>query len=293
MRQVSRGRALALAAGVAALASIAPPSSAATIMSDNFSGDTVGGGAPANYGTGGDAGGITLNVVDDTNNLATGGANALSGAVTASTSYASRAFTAQTLGVGDSITVSFDVGISSPASPTSGDRIFRFGLYNSTASSLGFTGRLDTGANGGNTYDIFRSISIFNTTTASGSASLVSGTAADAQLDDNVVRHVTMTIARDGTGAHGTLTVQEGSNAPVSIGPSTLNAAPPDTSYWTLDQFVIGFNGTAGAPGIGGAPAETFFLDNVIVAFNPVPEPTSLCAIAGIGAGLLGRRRRQ
>jgi hypothetical protein len=75
-------------------------------------------------------------------------------------------------------------------------------------------------------------------------------TAADAQLDDNVVRHVTMTIARDTTGAHGTLTVQEASNTPVSIGPSTLNAAPPDTSYWTLDQFVIGFNGTPGAPGI-------------------------------------------
>jgi hypothetical protein len=290
MRQRLNGWA---AVAVAAMALATPTASpAAVVIDDNFSGDTVGG-TPANYSTGGVAGGITLGVVDDANNLSTGGGNALSGAVTNSTAYAQRSFAAQTLAVGDSITVSFDVRISSPAAPTSGDRIFRWGLYNSTAGSLGFTGRLDTGtdANAG-TYDIFRSVSIFNTATASGSASLISGTNASTQLDDNIVRHVTMTIARDGAGAHGTLTVQEGANAPVSIGPSTNNAAVPNDSYFTLDQFVIGFNGTAGAPGIGGAPAATFHLDNVLVTFTAVPEPGSVCAALG-AAGLLWRRRRQ
>ena len=277
---------------LAAMALATPrAASAALVIDDNFSGDTVGG-TPANYSTGGVAGGITLGVVDDASNLSTGGGNALSGAVTNSTAYAQRSFATQTLAVGESITVSFDLRISSPASPTSGDRIFRFGLYNSTAGSLGFTGRLDTGADTGNTYDIFRSVSIFNTATASGSASLVSGTATDPRLDDNIVRHVTMTIARDATGAHGTLAVQKDANAPVSIGPSTNNAAVPNDSYFTLDQFVIGFNGTAGAPGIGGAPAETFHLDNVTVTFTPVPEPGSVCAALG-AAGLLWRRRRR
>jgi hypothetical protein len=280
-----------VAVALAAMALATPTAaSAAIVIDDNFSGDTVGG-TPANYSTGGVAGGITLGVVNDGNNLATGGGNALSGVVSNSTAYAQRSFTPQTLNVGDSITMAFDLRISDPASPASGDRIFRFGFYNSAAGSLGFTGRLDTGANGGNTYDIFRSISIFNTTTMSGSASLVVGTAADAQLDDNVVRHVTMTISRDAAGAHGTLTVQEGSNAPVSIGPSTGAPLPPSDSYFTLDQFVIGFNGTAGAPGIGGVPPATFLLDNVLITSTVVPEPGAICAAAG-AATLLMRRRR-
>lgn len=261
----------------------------AVVVNDTFSGDPVGG-APANYTTGGVAGGITLSTVDDASNLAASGGNALSGAATLSTTYAQRLFAGTTINVGDSINVSFDVRIASPASPSVGDRVFRFGLYNSTAGSVGYTGRLDTGAPATNTYDVFQSTAIFNTATAGGSASLVSGTAADAALDDNVVRHVSMTLTRDGTGILASLTVQEGTNAPVTITDLTPNAAPAST-YYTLDQFVIGFNGTAGAPGQGGGAASTFNLDNLLINYTPgVPEPTSLLVLAA--AGLVTRRRR-
>jgi hypothetical protein len=292
-QQCIGGFALALAVAGAALA-WGPTSRAAAavvpLVNDNFTGDTVGS-APANYSTGGAPNGITLSTVNDANNLSTGGGNALSGAATLSTTYAQRLFSATTLNVGDSINVSFDVRIAAPATPNVGDRVFRFGLYNSAAASVGYTGRLDTGTPAPNTFDVFQSTAIFNTATAGGSVSLVSGTATEAALDDNVVRHVSMTLTRDGTGILASLTVQEGSGTPVTITDATANAAPANT-YYTLDQFVIGFNGTAGGPGQGGAPAETFNLDNVVINYTPVPEPASFAAL-GAAAACLGLRRRR
>lgn len=228
------------------------------------------------------------------NSLSTGSGNALSAAVTLSTTYASRAFTATTLSVGDSLSISFDTRITSPASPPVGDRVFRFGVYNSTAANVGYTGRLDTVAPATNTYDVFESNGIFNTQTASPSfsQSVTSGTNAEAALDDNVVRHVTMLLARGSAGITATLTVQEGSLAPVSISNGTPNPALAE-SYYTFDQFLIGFNGTAGAPGQTGGAAETFTFDNVLINYTAAaaaPEPATLATLGFVGVVL--RRRR-
>jgi hypothetical protein len=291
MRNQIRECVLTLAIGAVALV-WGSAATAATLVNDTFTGDIIDS-APANYTTGGVAGGITLTTIDDSSSLSAGGGNALSAAATASTTYAARTFAGTTLNVGDSINVTFDTRIALPATPNVGDRIFRFGLYNSAAANTGYTGRLDTGTAAPNTFDVFRSNGIFNTTTAapSSSASLVSGTSTDAALDDNLVRHVSLTLTRDGTGIIANLTVQEGANAPVSIANATANAAP-NSNYYTLDQFVVGFNGTAGGPGQGGASAETFNLDNLVINYTPAiaPEPGSLAALAT--AALLVRRRR-
>jgi hypothetical protein len=85
MRKQHRACSIGLVIGGAALAwGPISTASAAVLVNDNVSGDTVGN-APANYTTGGVAGGITLSTVDDSNNLSTGGGNALSAAATAST----------------------------------------------------------------------------------------------------------------------------------------------------------------------------------------------------------------
>lgn len=259
--------------------------SAATLVSDDFTG-----GVPASYTTGGTTSGIALSAVDDSAGIGAG--NALQAAITNTTSYAVRPFANTTLAVGDSITASFDLRFSSPATLAAGDRILRFGLYSTTAATnLGFTGRFDLGADANtSTADVFRSTSIFNTATANGSATLVPATTnADAQINDNLVRHITLTITRSAdAAASGSLTFQKGANAAVTITGSSNNTGTT-ADYFTLSEFVIGINGTAGGPGIGGVGEEDFRIDNLSI--STTPEPTSL-ALLGLGGVALLKRRR-
>jgi hypothetical protein len=165
-----------------------------------------------------------------------------------------RAITATTLNVGDSINVTFDVRISTPATPNVGDRIFRFGLYNSTAANTGYTGRLDTGTPAPNTFDVFpqqRHLQHHD-----GLAFVL----AIAHVRDIQRRPPSTTTACDTYRSRcramrraslRASPCRKGSNTPVTISNGTANAAPSD-SYYTLDRFIVGFNGTAGGPGQAG-----------------------------------------
>ncbi|MGN6370592.1 MAG: PEP-CTERM sorting domain-containing protein [Phycisphaerae bacterium] len=278
---------LALPAMAAALLLPMAAAHAAVLVSDNFEapGDTIGN-APTGSWTA--TSNMTATIVSD-NTTDPSGSQALDQSASSGSQYSTLTLPSSiTLNDGDSLTMSFNIRLTDPASITTGDRKFRFGFYNSSVNE-GYVGRMDVGADTNSAKADIWATHSGGLGVSSGSGGKEIGSTSDplGQLTNSDVDNISLTIARSGNDINETLTITDLTNpATITINGTdntTKTTITTDTAY-TFDKFLVGQNGGS---------AIDYHLDAVtLTSTTAAPEPASL-GVIGIGAlALLKRRRR-
>jgi hypothetical protein len=194
---------------------------------------------------------------------------------------------AQSLALGDSITLSFDLRYT--AVPSTSNNGLRFGLYNSNltrqaddfAGNAGnnFNGRLgdagyyaglNFGAAGATNNAIFREADTDGSPLGGSEVIGLGSGFASAVIDTNV-HNLALTVTRTATGVNVGYSFDNG---------TAITRSDTVQNTTAFDAIYIGH----------GNDSTAFYVDNVNVAFTAIPEPSSIAAIVGI-AGLALRRR--
>jgi hypothetical protein len=228
------------------------------------------------------------------NGVELGGGNALDVVVAAGTSARSVGanFAPQTLAnTGDKLVLTFDARIVG-AIPTS-DLLFRYGLLNSNGTRIGTEPNINAVTDDDFGYGVHQdtgpgdaddTLSLRGDLAGGGpmggSSQSFGATSDDPVflLDDNDAHHFVYTIERAGddlrfTLAFDTFTYEGETNAAGGIAPLTF----------TFDEVIFGTQMDI-----------NYRIDNVSVAFVPVPEPAAAgAALVLVGGALLGRPRRR
>ena len=203
-------------------------------------------------------------------------------------------FTAATLGLGESVTLNFDVSFSAPTNQNGG---FRFGLFDSNGSTIPTgDGNIYTDYNGvivttnpaaeSGTPMVFRSRvagggDALMTSTAGGLYATVGNSGGAAVLfPADTFLNVSLSFTRTETGLDFFVSIMNG-ETPLQ----THSVTSTSPSTYTFDAL-----GISGVTGVG-----AFTIDNVVVDYSAIPEPSVAVAIFGLGAlgfATWGRRRR-
>ncbi len=193
--------------------------------------------------------------------------------------------TAQSLAVGDSISLSFDVRFTTL--PANQNNAFRFGLYNSqgtrqlddaAGSTPSFNGRVgDAGYYAGLNFGIGTNSSAFFREVDTGGV-LVGGTEVvgvgsnfASVVVDLLPHNLRLIVSRTAVGLD--LSYSYDNGTPVVRSDTT----PITTAF---DTIVIG----------QGSAVNPFYIDNVNVVYTPIPEPTTAAVLLGMACIVLRRR---